>query len=75
VQASADDTALEQLDESTESIANQIRLLDGIVKNARSVKKTGEKIAGAGEKLRETLERDVAMLQDNARALRRGGKA
>lgn len=63
--------SLEQLDESIESIANQIRVLDEIIHSGRLIKRRGEKVVCSGEKLREALERDVASLQENVKALRK----
>ena len=71
VAESAAEASLEQLDESIESIANQIRVLDEIVHSGRLIKRRGEKVVSSGEKLREILEREVGSLQDNVRALRK----
>ena len=65
---------VEKLDESIESIANQIRILDEIIHSGRLIKRRGEKVVSSGERLRETLEREVASLQDNVKALRKEGK-
>ena len=74
VAESAAEASLEQLDESIESIANQIRVLDEIIHSGRLIKRRGEKVVSSGERLRETLEREVASLQDNVKALRKEGK-
>ena len=71
VAESATKASLEQLDESIESIANQIRILDEIIHSGRLIKRRGEKVVSSGERLRETLEREVASLQDNMKALRK----
>ena len=62
---------LGQLDESIESIASQIRVIDEIIHNGRLIKRKGEKVVSSGERLRDTLERAVATLQENVKALRR----
>jgi len=71
---SAEEASLEKLDESIESIANQIRILDEIIHSGRLIKRRGEKVVSSGERLRETLEREVASLQDNVKALRKEGR-
>jgi hypothetical protein len=38
--------------------------------SAQLIKRRGDKVAASAEKLRETLEREVAALQDHARGLR-----
>ena len=62
---------LEQLDESIETIANQIRVVDEIIHSAQLIKRRGEKVTTSAEKLRGTLEREVAALQDHVKALRK----
>jgi hypothetical protein len=70
VAASAAEASLEQLDESIETVANQIRVIDEIIHSARLIKRRGEKVAASAERLRETLEREVGALQENTKALR-----
>jgi hypothetical protein len=74
VAESAAEASLEQLDESIESIANQIRVLDEIIHSGRLIKRRGEKVVSGGERLRETLEREVAALQQHMKALRKEGR-
>jgi hypothetical protein len=62
---------LEQLDESIETIANQIRVVDEIIHSAQLIKRRGEKVTASAEKLRATLEREVGALQDHVKALRK----
>jgi len=62
---------LEKLDENIESIANQVAVLDEIIHSGRLIKRRGEKVVSSGERLRETLEREVAALQDHMKALRK----
>jgi hypothetical protein len=69
--ASAAEASLEQLDESIETVANQIRVIDEIIHSARLIKRRGEKVAASAERLRETLEREVGALQENMKALRK----
>jgi hypothetical protein len=64
---------LEQLDESVETIANQIRVIDEIIRSAQLIRKRGEKVSVAAEKLRGTLEKEVAALQEHVKALRKEG--
>jgi hypothetical protein len=64
------EASLEQIDESIESLANQVRVLDEIIHSGRLIKRRGEKVVTSAERLRETLEREVAVLQDNVKALR-----
>mgnify|MGYP001300223033 CR=1 FL=1 len=71
VAASAAEASLEQLDESIETVANQIRVIDEIIHSARLIKRRGEKVAASAEKLRETLEREVSALQDHMKGLRK----
>jgi hypothetical protein len=71
VAASAAEASLEQLDESIETVANQIRVIDEIIHSARLIKRRGEKVAASAERLRETLEREVGALQENMKALRK----
>jgi hypothetical protein len=71
VAASAAEASLEQLDESIETVANQIRVIDEIIHSARLIKRRGEKVAASAERLRETLEREVGALQENVKALRK----
>jgi uncharacterized membrane protein YccC len=70
VAASRAEASLQQLDESVESIANQIRVVDEIIHSAQLIKRRGDKVAASAEKLRATLEREVATLQDHAKSLR-----
>ena len=74
VAESAAEASLEQIDESIESIANQIRVLDEIIHSGRLIKRRGEKVVSSGERLRETLEREVAALQQHVKALRKEGR-
>jgi hypothetical protein len=71
VASDANAASLEQIDESIESLANQVRVLDDIIHSGRLVKRRGEKIVSSAERLRETLEREVGVLQDNVKALRK----
>ena len=68
------EASLEQLDESIESIANQIGLIDEIIRSGRLIKRRGEKVVSSGERLRETLDREVAALQQHVKALRKEGR-
>jgi hypothetical protein len=68
------EASLEQLDESIESIANQVRVLDEIIRSGRIIKRRGEKVVSSGERLRETIEREVAGLQQHVKALRHEGR-
>ncbi|MGO9838305.1 MAG: hypothetical protein ACLP1X_29345 [Polyangiaceae bacterium] len=74
VAESVDEASLEQLDESIESIANQIGLIDEIIRSGRLIKRRGEKVVSSGERLRETLDREVAALQQHVKALRKEGR-
>jgi hypothetical protein len=74
VAASQAEASLDQLDESIEAIANQIRVVDTIVTSGRSIAKQGEKVTQSAEKLRETLEDEVAALQDQVKSLRKEAK-
>jgi hypothetical protein len=64
------EASLQQLDESVETIANQIRVVDEIIHSAQLIKRRGDKVAASAEKLRATLEREVAALQDHVKTLR-----
>jgi hypothetical protein len=66
--------SLVQLDESIEAIANQIGIVDEIIKSGRTITVRGEKVTQSAEKLRETLEREVAALQDHVKSLRKEAK-
>jgi hypothetical protein len=68
---SAAETSFDHIDRSIESIAEQIRIVDDIIHSARLVKRRGEKIGAGAEKLRATIEREVAALQDHVKALRK----
>jgi hypothetical protein len=61
---------LQQLDESVETIANQIRVVDEIIHSAHLIRRRGDKVTASAEKLRAALEREVAALQDHVKALR-----
>jgi hypothetical protein len=74
VAESVDEASLEQLDESIESIANQIGVIDEIIRSGRLIKRRGEKVVTSGERLRETLDREVAALQQHVKALRKEGR-
>jgi hypothetical protein len=74
VAESAAEANLEQIDESIESIANQIRVLDEIIHSGRLIKRRGEKVVSSAERLRETLEREVAALEQHVKALRKEGR-
>jgi len=50
---------LGQLDDSIESIASQIRVIDEIIHNGRLIKRKGEKVVSSGERLRDALEHAV----------------
>ncbi|MGH7437288.1 MAG: hypothetical protein ACRENE_16550 [Polyangiaceae bacterium] len=69
--SSAAEASLEQIDESIESLANQVRVIDEIIHSGQLIKKRGAKVVSSAERLREILEREVAVLQDNVRALRK----
>ena len=71
IAASVAEASLEQLDGSIETIANQIRVIDEIIHSARLIKRRGEKVATSAERLRETLEREIAALQDHMQSLRK----
>jgi hypothetical protein len=71
VAASEAEANLEQIDESIEAIANQIRVVDEIIHSGQLIKRRGEKVTKSAEKLRETLEREVEALQDHMKALRK----
>ena len=60
--------SLVQLDESIEAIANQIGVVDEIITSGRAIKTRGEKVTQSAEKLRDTLERAVAALQDHVKS-------
>jgi len=68
---SAAEASFDRIDQSIESIAEQIRIVDDIIHSARLVKRRGEKIGAGAEKLRATIEREVAALQDHVKALRK----
>jgi hypothetical protein len=68
---SAAEANLGKLDESIETIANQIGIIDEIIHSGRLIKRRGDKVVTSGERLRETLEREVAALQDHMKALRK----
>jgi hypothetical protein len=74
VASSAAEASLEQLDESIESLANQVRVIDEIIHSGQLIKKRGAKVVSSAERLREVLEREVAVLQDNVKALRKEGE-
>jgi hypothetical protein len=61
---------LQQLDQSIEAIASQIRTIDEIIHSGRLIKRRGEKVVTGGERLRETLEREVVTLQGHVQSLR-----
>jgi hypothetical protein len=71
VATSADEASFDRIDQSIESIAEQIRIVDDIIHSARLVKRRGEKIGAGAEKLRATIEREVSALQDHVKALRK----
>ena len=68
---SQDEANLEQIDSSIEAIANQIGVVDEIIRSGRLIKQRGEKVTTSAEKLRETLETEVAALQKHLLALRK----
>ena len=68
--ASQAETNFKQLDQSIETIANQARIIDDIIHNGRLITRKGEKVITGAERLRETLEREVAALQEHVKALR-----
>jgi hypothetical protein len=74
VATSAAEPSFDRIDQSIESIAEQIRIVDDIIHSARLVKRRGEKIGAGAEKLRATIEREVAALQDHVKALRKGSE-
>ncbi|HMI88020.1 MAG TPA: hypothetical protein VK550_28245 [Polyangiaceae bacterium] len=69
--ATQDEANLEQIDSSIEAIANQIGVVDEIIRSAKLIKQRGEKVTTCAEKLRETLETEVAALQKHLLALRK----
>jgi hypothetical protein len=66
---------LREVDESVEAIANQVRVIDEIIRSGQLIKRKGEKVAASAERLRAVVEREVAALQDHVKALRRGDGA
>jgi hypothetical protein len=70
VAESRKEASLEQLDQSIEAIANQVRVIDEIIHSAQLIKRRGEKVATSAERLREVVEREVGGLQEQVRGLR-----
>jgi hypothetical protein len=70
VAACQDEANLEQIDSSIEAIANQIGVVDEIIRSGRQLKRHGDKVTTSAEKLRETLETEVLALQKHLLALR-----
>jgi len=68
--ASQDEANLDQIDSSIEAIANQIGVVDDIIRTGRQIEQRGEKVITCAEKLRETLETEVLALQKHLLALR-----
>jgi hypothetical protein len=69
--ASQDEANLEQIDSSIEAIADQIGVVDEIIRSGRQIKQRGDKVTTCAEKLRETLETEVLALQKHLLALRK----
>jgi hypothetical protein len=72
VAESRKEASLEQLDQSIQAIANQVRVIDEIIHSAQLIKRRGEKVATSAERLREVVEREVGGLQEQVRGLRAG---
>jgi hypothetical protein len=70
VASSQAEANLESIDESIEAIANQIGVVDEIIRSGHLIAKRGAKVTKCAEKLRETLEREVEGLQGLVQALR-----
>jgi hypothetical protein len=47
-----------------------VRVIDEIIHSGQLIKRRGAKVVTSAERLREVLEREVAVLQDNVKALR-----
>ncbi len=72
---SEEEASLEQLDESIEKHReSDRRCIDEIIRGGRLIKRRGEKVVSSGERMRETLEREVAALQGYVKALRKEGR-
>ncbi len=65
---------LGQLDQSIENLTNQLQVIASILSSGRHARRHGEKVMAGAERLREALEREIAALQENVRALRKEGR-
>jgi len=70
VAESREEASLEGMDQSIEAIANQVRVIDEIIHSARLIKRRGESVAMSAERLREVVEKEIAALQEQVKALR-----